>query len=112
MTNAKKEFLRGVREKKVKCAYLYYDNMDEYKRYSNEEYKEKGKERILKVWYSQQEYDDFLKSIDFDYDSGYWLQQLFGYVWFEDWTWLERWEYDGSEWREHKVCPEIPDQLK
>jgi hypothetical protein len=49
MTNAKKEFLRGVREKKVKCAYLYDYNMDDYIRYNDEGRKEKGKERILKV---------------------------------------------------------------
>ena len=49
MTNAKKEFLSEVGEKKVKCAYLYDDNMDSYIRYKDEGREEKGKERILKV---------------------------------------------------------------
>jgi hypothetical protein len=28
---------------------------------------------------------------------------------FNDWTWLDRWEYDGSEWREYKKTPHRPD---
>ena len=54
----------------------------------------------------------FLNSLDFDYDAGYGLQELFGCVWWEDGTWSDRGEYDGSEWWEHHKTPEIPEELK
>ena len=37
---------------------------------------------------------------DLQYDAGYGTQELFGAVLFTDKTWLERREYDGSEWWE------------
>ena len=40
------------------------------------------------------------------YDNWYWWQVLFGEIVFKDRTWLERWEYDWSEWWEYKKCPE------
>lgn len=52
--------------------------------------------------------DEVLPGLDFDYDSGYGGQELFGHVWYTDGTWSERGEYDGSEWWEYKKCPEIP----
>ena len=44
---------------------------------------------------------DSIKSLDklnFKYDSGYGSQEIFGWITFKDNTWLERSEYDGSEW--------------
>ena len=35
--------------------------------------------------------------LDFEYDSGFGTQHLFGVVWLSDGTWFERLEYDGSE---------------
>lgn len=61
---------------------------------------------------------EFLAKLDFDYDAGYGTQYLYGYIWYEDGTWSERSEYDGSEWWRHKKCPPIqyaetyiPDEL-
>jgi len=51
---------------------------------------------------------EVLPMLDFEYDSGYGWQELFGIVWYTDGTWSERGEYDGAEWWEHKVCPDIP----
>jgi len=45
------------------------------------------------------------------YDSGYGGQELFGTIWMKNGDWLERGEYDGSEWWEYKTCPEIPNEL-
>jgi len=45
------------------------------------------------------------------YDSGYGGQELFGTIWMKNGDWLERGEYDGSEWWEYKTCPEIPAEL-
>jgi hypothetical protein len=65
---------------------------------------------VLKVGYSDQEYQKFLEELNFNYDSGYGGQVLFGTVWLEDGTWLSRGEYDGSEWWEHNILPEIPEE--
>ena len=40
-----------------------------------------------------------------NYDNGYGGQELFGTIVFKDGTWLERGEYDGSEWWEHRKLP-------
>lgn len=42
-----------------------------------------------------------------DYDSGYGSQEWEGWVSFTDNTWIERSEYDGSEWWSHKSCPKL-----
>ena len=60
----------------------------------------------------QEEYEEFLSKLDFEYDSGYGLQNLFGFIWYKDGTWSERCEYDGSEWYQYQRCPEIPKSLK
>jgi hypothetical protein len=82
----------------VKCAYISNDDSTEC--------------WILKQNYTQEEYKSFLSSLDFEYDDGYGLQQLFGIVWFTDDTWLERGEYDGSEWWEYNKTPEIPKECQ
>ena len=94
--NAKIEFLQEVLNKaKVKCAEITF----------NEE------AFLLKVNYTQEEYDDFLDSLDFMYDSGFGSQYLFGTIWLEDGTWFTRAEYDGSEcWYYHSL-PDIPKKL-
>lgn len=43
--------------------------------------------------------------LGFWYDSSYGGQELFGWVLFKDGTWLERDEYDGSEWWDYKTPP-------
>jgi len=59
-------------------------------------------ESVLKLW---------LDSLNFDYDSGFGGQHLFGILWFTDGTWASRGEYDGSEWWEHNRLPDIPPEL-
>jgi len=108
--NAKTEFLFNVGANKVKCAHIYDENVLRSLSLCYDDV-EPWKEWILKVWYTESDYNNFLKSIDFEYDSWYWSQELFGNIRLDDWTRLERWEYDWSEWREHKVCPEIPEVL-
>ena len=56
--------------------------------------------------------EDFLNNLDFKYDSGFGGQLLYGNVWFTDGTWLERGEYDGSEWWEYKTTPAIPEECR
>jgi hypothetical protein len=52
----------------------------------------------LKPLYTLNEYEIFLKFLDRDYDCGYGGQQLFGVIYCEDGVWIDRGEYDGSEW--------------
>ena len=82
----------------VKCADITYSRNHSHK-------------ITLPVDYTGQEYIDFMDKLDFEYDNGYGGQELFGTVWLEDDTWLERWEYDGSEGWEHKKLPQIPAEL-
>ena len=102
MINAKEELLQFLEGKaKVKCAIITNgDDWNEDKKYI-----------LLKVGYSENEWTEFLKSLNFSYDSGFGGQNLFGTVWLKDGTWCTRGEYDGSEWWEHNQLPEIPSEL-
>lgn len=49
---------------------------------------------------------EFLEGLaSINYDNGYGGQELFGTIVYKDGTWLERGEYDGSEWWE---CRQLP----
>ena len=54
-------------------------------------------------------WNDFAALANFKYDRGYVGQEIHGglKVVGDDW-WLERGEYDGSEWWEFKSLPEKP----
>ena len=47
-----------------------------------------------------------LPLLDFDYDSGFGTQELFGFIWYADGTWSYRSEYDGAEGWEHQERPD------
>lgn len=112
MRNAKEEFLGMMKtynktKYDIKCANIYHgDNIWCFK-----EEKEVGT-HTLPVRHSTHDAEVFIDSLDFGYYSGYGGQELFGVVWFKDGTWLERGEYDGSEWWEYKCTPEIPEGLQ
>jgi hypothetical protein len=53
-----------------------------------------------------------LEQLDFLYDTSYCTQRLFGIIWYTDGTWSTRREYNGSEWWEYYVVPDIPLELK
>ena len=120
MANAKEELigtLNRIRIDKddmsisIKCAHIY-GGPGHYYWDDNDNYITKDP-ILLKEGYTPAEYEEFLAKLDFKYDSGYGGQELFGTVWLtEENTWLERGEYDGSEWWEYKKCPSILDELK
>tara|TARA_R100000951_G_scaffold116144_1_gene126707 strand:- start:345 stop:638 length:294 start_codon:yes stop_codon:yes gene_type:complete len=96
MNNAKKEFEEFFSNRsEIKCA----------------EIQVRGVKADLKVGHDEEDYNNFLNLLDVKYDSGYGGQELYGIVWFEDGTWAQRGEYDGSEWWEHYEVPKIPEQL-
>lgn len=99
---AKKELLKVIKRKaRIKCAIIL----------SGPECK-KQKIYILKVNHSDVDLRNFLNNLDFEYDNDYGSQELFGTVWLHDGIWLERGEYDGSEWWAYKKIPKIPKVLE
>jgi hypothetical protein len=99
--NAKEEFIYHTAGNVVKCATITFgDTWDE-----------ETISYILPVDYSQEEYEEFLQSIDIEYDSGYGGQELYGTIWYSNGNWSSRGEYDGSEWWEYHICPQIPESL-
>ena len=100
--NARDELLQILKEHNliIKCAKINYgEQWDD---------EEKVPEYILKVGYNKEDYNKFLNELNFDYDSGFGGQRLFGKIWLTNNTWLSRGEYDGSEWWEYNILPEIP----
>jgi hypothetical protein len=65
----------------------------------------------LPLNYSPEQYEEFLSALDIEYDNGYGGQELFGRVWLTQDVWLERGEYDGSEWWNVKKLPNIHAEL-
>ena len=112
MTDAKEELLAKLKTNNlaIKCAYIrtdrnsYWDDNDNYIQPAPV---------LLKEGYTPAEYVEFLRKLNFEYDAGYGGQELFGIVWLmEEGAWLERGEYDGSEWWEYRKCPQIPSDLE
>lgn len=101
--NVRSELLNVLQGKApMKCATVKFD------RYFS---KDSAKIFNLKVGYDVQALNDFLHSIDFEYDDGFGSQEIFGCIWLEDGTWFTRGEYDGSEWWEYHAYPEILEEL-
>ncbi len=101
MTNAREELEEHVMGRLVKCALVrqdgYYSEMPEI---------------ILQVNYTEKQYEEFLSKLNFEYDDGYGSQELDGVIWYTDGSWSTRGEYDGSEWWEINILPEVPEKLK
>lgn len=108
--NAKDEFLEEVGEKEVLCVCIHTQEyeFDEDGRAC----KDISKYFNLKTNYTETDFLEFLKQLDFEYYDSFGSQELFGCIWYKDGTWSERGEYDGSEWWEYKIVPEIPKYLR
>ena len=107
MRNCREEFLDEVNGHDLLCAIIYDE--DPEPDYRDEPLEPKA---ILKPEYSPNDLSEFIQKLNFEYDSGYGSQHVFGIIWYKDGTWSERGEYDGAEWWEYKSCPAIPDALK
>ena len=105
-TNAKKELIMHTHGREILCAYIRFgEELDD----DNE--LNKMDIHTLTTGNTKEDLENFLNDIDKDYDSGYGGQELFGTIWYKDGTWSTRGEYDGSEWWENHICPEIPKEL-
>lgn len=101
MRNTKGEFLNHVSNRAILCCQIYKRNR----------YGERPNYINLTTGWTTEDWQQFISDIDFEYDSGYGGQELFGTIWYVDGTWSSRGEYDGSEWWEHHQCPGIPNEL-
>jgi hypothetical protein len=70
------------------------------------------KKFLLLEEYTQEQFEQWLASLDFEYDAGFGGQMLYGTLWFTDGSWGSRGEYDGSEWWVLNIYPVIPDELR
>ena len=100
------EFLDGVitDTRHLRCANIDFDIwqwMDDGK-----------KQFLLPEGYTQEQFEQWFVSLDFEYDAGFGGQMLYGILWFTDGSWGLRGEYDGSEWWELASYPVIPDELR
>jgi len=86
LRNAKQEFLDITKNYKVIAANIKFDTED----FRNE--------LKLKPLYTKEEFEKFLIFLDQNYDSGYGGQELYGTIFCENGVWMQRGEYDGSEW--------------
>ena len=97
--NAKTEFIEHTKDKpKVICAVIEKDV-------------EWNPVHLVTLYegYSEDDYNEFLKQLDtYDYDDGYGSQELYGTIWYEDGTYSDRGEYDGSEWWQYRKAPKKP----
>ena len=100
MINARKEFQEHAAVAPVVCAVVWYSADKEAAVF------------YLKEGYTSADYEDFLNELDIDYDDGYGQQYVEGTIFYEDGTWSEREDYDGSEWWKHYKRPEVPEFLK
>jgi hypothetical protein len=103
MSNCKEDFLKETNGLDILCAVIRKEN----------DYLDNSKRAVanLPVGFTKNELSLFLLAIDYPYDDDYGVQEVFGTIWYKDGTWSERGEYDGSEWWEHRSCPEIPESL-
>ena len=99
--NAQEEFLEHIKGRKLVCANIWLDA----------DYGKNIKQVILKHHFTKQEFADFSDKLNFEYDSGYGGQQLYGRILFED-SYSDRGEYDGSEWWENHKMPTITEILE
>lgn len=88
--NAKQELIEHIEGKPVK--YVSIEHEFEY-----------GKRLTI-----EGALDKVLTDLDFEYNDDFGSQKLFGTIWYEDGTWSDRDEYDGSEWWVHRQCPPLP----
>ena len=92
MQNAKQEFLKHIERRQIKCATISCDN----------------NESVLPINNTPGQWEDFLSSLDYEYDDNCGTLNLYGTIWYEDGSWSNRCDDDGSEWWVYNKYLEIP----
>lgn len=104
MINARKELEEVLKEmgKKLQAAAIE----------SNLDYSHSSRKHYLYANYTDAEYEEFMKSLDFEYDNEFGGVLLHGVLWFTDGTHTVREVYDGSEQWALLQRPRIPKKGK
>lgn len=89
MENAQKELIDHIADREVDFVSIAFRQ-----KYSDEALRIKGS------------LNEVLPMLNFNYDSDFGGQELFGYIWYKDGTWSGRGEYGGSEWWQHQAVPD------
>ena len=113
--NAKAELLETLTNlANVRCAVIAkICDVIPYSSLKETDYRKRFSQTIeLKENYSEEDLSKFLNDLDFEYDSGYGEQKLYGTVWLTDGSWFSREEYDGSEWWQYQSLPPVPAYLQ
>jgi hypothetical protein len=98
---AKEEFLGHIYNREVLCVQIQ----------KGEDYGDKTSSVFnLTTGWTKEDWDSFLSDLDFEYDSGYGTQYLFGTIWYVDGTWSD-WESMTVRNGGHQSCPNIPQEL-
>lgn len=108
--NAKQEFLEITKDTEVLCVTINVEGVNYSTPFLHKGKRVKSKELSLPVGYTQEEYNNFLNELDFEYDESWGHQFIYGTIWLKDGMWIERGEYDGSEWWKLVEHPEIPNE--
>jgi hypothetical protein len=104
MTNAQAEFVRHIEDKAsviaadIRVEYLHSFVSTDITRI------------FLRLDFTEWQFAEFLRQLNFEYDSGYGTQHVHGFIWYSDGTWSSRHEYDGSEYWQHNTVPLIPNE--
>jgi len=97
-TNARLEFLEHIENRDLSAAEIDFSDRRAQKQFK----------LVLYPDHTPEEYQAFLDQLNFNYDSGYGTQYLFGEIFYQDGGWAVREEYDGSEgWRD-VIIPRPP----
>jgi hypothetical protein len=102
MINAYKEFMEHTEGKAIKCAIITLGDVA---------WGETPKTYLLPVGYTDEEFGQFLISLDRNYDNDYFSKSLCGTIWYENGAWSDRQEYDSIEWWAYNSHPSIPNSL-
>ena len=103
LTNEYTELMEITADQTIKCAEVFYED---------DNYNFDVTKFILTINYSEEKLNAFYTALkNINYDNSYGHQYISGTIWLTSGTWIERGEYDGSEWWRLVTCPEIPDYL-
>jgi hypothetical protein len=109
--NAKQEFLNITKDFEVLCAIVNLCGNEGETYWAPLNSKPiKDKSLTLPVDYTKEEYQNFLNELEFEYDDSWGHWYINGTIWLKDGRWIERNEYDGSEWWRLVERPNIPEE--
>lgn len=113
---ADKELIEFLKDKPVvKCATVLYKS-NGFNGYDHIHPADSTTRYTLKCNHTNDEFNDFIKSLKFDYGNMFDSMELFGTIWFEEigfegTTWATRESNDDFEWWSYHKLPEIPSEL-